>query len=140
MSTCVLMIEDDREMVILGKLILEREGYEFIAAYDGKSGLETLNTHRDKVDLVLLDIMLPKMYGWEVLKQIKAAAEMNHIPVVMLTARHYLEDEVETSQYADLYSAYVVKPFVVRELLDTIAEVLGSGKADDDRDDQPEPG
>lgn len=140
MSTCVLMIEDDREMVILGKLILEREGYEFIAAYDGRSGLEILDTHKEKVDLVLLDIMLPKMYGWEVLKQIKAAAEMNHIPVVMLTARHYLEDEVETSQYADLYSAYVVKPFVVRELLDTIAEVLGSGKADDDRNDQPESG
>lgn len=124
MSTCILMIEDDREMVILGKLILEREGYEFMAAYDGASGLETLSNNKDKVDLVLLDIMLPKMYGWEVLKQIKATADMNQVPVVMLTARHYLEDEVETSQYADLYSAYVVKPFVVRELLDTIANVL----------------
>ncbi|MEM7033527.1 MAG: response regulator [Chloroflexota bacterium] len=130
MSTCVLMIEDDREMVILGKLILEREGYEFKATYDGLSGLDLLKENKDTVNLVLLDIMLPQMYGWEVLRQIKSSEDLKHIPVVMLTARHYLEDEVETSQYADLYSAYVVKPFVVRELLDTIANVLGDVKND----------
>jgi DNA-binding response OmpR family regulator len=125
MSARILMIEDDREMVTLGKLILEREGYEFIAAYDGDEGLKILAEKKDEIDLVLLDIMLPQMYGWEVLKKIKTDKATKHIPVIMLTARHYLEDETETSSYADLYSAYIVKPFVVRELLDKIALVLG---------------
>jgi len=129
MSTCILMIEDDQEMVILGKLILEREGYEFIPAYTGQEGLETLQENKPKIDLILLDIMLPQMYGWEVLERIKADETTKKIPVIMLTARHYLEDEKETSRYADLFSAYVVKPFVVRELLDTIATVLS--RADD---------
>ncbi|NIT61715.1 MAG: response regulator [Aliifodinibius sp.] len=125
MSARILMIEDDREMVTLGKLILEREGYEFISAYDGDEGLKILAEKKNEIDLILLDIMLPQTYGWEVLTKIKTDKATKHIPVIMLTARHYLEDEIETNRYADLYSAYIVKPFVVRELLDKIALVLG---------------
>lgn len=124
MSARVLMIEDDQEMVVLGKLILEREGYEFVSAGAGEEGLEILAKQADRIDLVLLDIMLPNMYGWDVLEHIKKDDKSKHIPVIMLTARHQMEDEGETSQYADLYSAYVVKPFVVRELLDNIAKIL----------------
>lgn len=124
MTASILMIEDDREMVILGKLILEREGYDFMSAYSGLEGLNLLHENKDTVSLILLDIMLPKMYGWEVLEKIKADDSVKNIPIIMLTAKHYLEDETEANQYADLYSAYVVKPFVVRELLDTIKSVL----------------
>ncbi len=128
MSTCILMIEDDQEMVTLGQLILEREGYEFLAAYNGHEGLALLAEKKEAIDLILLDIMLPQMYGWEILEKIKADETTQHIPVIMLSARHYLEDEVETNIYADLFSAYVVKPFVVRELLDKIAKVLGDSE------------
>jgi two-component system alkaline phosphatase synthesis response regulator PhoP len=124
MKACILMIEDDREMVTLGKLILEREGYQFVSAFNGHDGLKILTDHKPGISLVLLDIMLPQMYGWEVLERIKADEITKHIPVIMLTARHYLEDEVETNNYAKLFSGYVVKPFVVRELLDKIASVL----------------
>ena len=124
MSACVLMIEDDREMVVLGKLILEREGYDFISASDGRTGLQLLAENVNKIDLILLDIMLPEVYGWEILEKVKSNEATKHIPVIMLTARHPLEDESESSHYATLYSAYVVKPFVVRELLDRIAQVL----------------
>ena len=124
MAACILMIEDDREMVTLGKLILEREGYKFMSAFNGQDGLKVLTDHKGEVSLVLLDIMLPQMYGWEVLERIKADETTKHIPVIMLTARHYLEDEGETNNYARLFSGYVVKPFVVRELLDKIANVL----------------
>jgi DNA-binding response OmpR family regulator len=124
MAACILMIEDDREMVTLGKLILEREGYKFMSAFNGQDGLKVLTDHKAEVSLVLLDIMLPQMYGWEVLERIKADETTKHIPVIMLTARHYLEDEGETNNYARLFSGYVVKPFVVRELLDKIANVL----------------
>jgi CheY-like chemotaxis protein len=124
MSKCILMIEDDREMVTLGRLILEREGYEVLAAYDGASGLELLRQEDGKVDLLLLDIMMIGMDGWQVLTEMKADKNLRHIPVIMLTARHYLEDEDETASYADKFEHYVVKPFVVRDLLEKIAEVL----------------
>ncbi len=121
MAPQILMIEDDREMVTLGRLILEREGYRVLSAYSGQEGLELLNEHYNDIDLVLLDVMLPGMYGWEILEHIKSDEKTKHIPVIMLTARHYLEDEVETGKYADLFSEYVVKPFVVRDLLQKIA-------------------
>jgi len=124
MTTHILMIEDDKEMVTLGKLILEREGYVVSYAYNGEDGLKFIAENKDNIDLLLLDIMLPNIYGWEILEQVKADETTRHIPVIMLTARHYLEDEGETSKYADLFSDYVVKPFVVRDLLNKIAAVL----------------
>lgn len=126
MPAKILMIEDDREMVTLGKLILEKEGYSVLAAYNGKEGLEKIYANKDSIDLILLDVMLPNIYGWEILERIKADETTKHIPVIMLTARHYLEDEVETGKYAEMFSDYVVKPFVVRTLLNKIAEILAT--------------
>ena len=120
----ILMIEDDREMVTLGKLILEREGYDVVAAYGGAEGLELLQREDAGVDLLLLDIMMIGVDGWQVLTAVKADEKLRHIPVIMLTARHYLEDEEQTANYADKFEHYIVKPFVVRDLLAKIAEVL----------------
>jgi len=120
----ILMIDDDREMVTLGKLILEREGFEVLYAYNGAQGLEILNKPDSHVDLVLLDIMMVGMDGWQVLEAIKADEKHKHLPVIMLTARHYLEDESETSNYAGMFDGYVVKPFVVRDLLGKINNLL----------------
>jgi DNA-binding response OmpR family regulator len=120
----ILMIEDDREMVTLGKLILEREGYDVVAAYGGAEGLEFLQREDAAIDLLLLDIMMIGVDGWQVLTAVKADAKLRHIPVIMLTARHYLEDEEQTANYADKFEHYIVKPFVVRDLLAKIAEVL----------------
>ena len=123
MAKRILMIEDDREMVTLGQFILEREGYEVLVAYSGTEGLQLLR-HETGVDLLLLDIMMIGMDGWQVLTEVKSDEELRHIPVIMLTARHYLEDEDETATYSDKFEHYVVKPFVVRDLLAKIAEVL----------------
>jgi DNA-binding response OmpR family regulator len=120
----ILMIEDDREMVTLGKLILEREGYDVVAAYGGAEGLEFLQREDAAIDLLLLDIMMIGVDGWQVLTAVKADEKLRHIPVIMLTARHYLEDEEQTANYADKFEHYIVKPFVVRDLLAKIAEVL----------------
>jgi two-component system alkaline phosphatase synthesis response regulator PhoP len=124
MAKRILMIEDDREMVTLGKLILEREGYEVLVAYGGAEGLNLLRQEDSNVDLLLLDIMMTGMDGWQVLTEVKTDQKLRHIPVIMLTARHYLEDEDETATYADKFEHYVVKPFVVRDLLAEIAKVL----------------
>jgi len=118
----ILMIEDDKEMITLGVLILEKQGYTVLSATNGPDGLEILR--HDPVDLVLLDIMMDDMDGWEVLDQIKADPDLKQIPVIMLTARHYLEDEQETARHADQYDGYIVKPFIVRELVEGVRKVL----------------
>ena len=123
MAYRILMIDDDREMVALGKLILEREGFEVLFAYGGREGLEILN--ENEVHLVLLDIMMLGMDGWQVLETIKNDEKYAHLPVIMLTARHYLEDESKTTDYASMFDGYVVKPFVVRDLLGKIRRLLG---------------
>lgn len=119
----ILMIDDDAEMVALGKLILEREGFDVLFAYNGREGLALLD-RESNVDLILLDIMMVGMDGWQVLEIIKKNEKHAHIPVIMLTARHYLEDESKTTDYASLFAGYVVKPFVVRDLLGKINKLL----------------
>ena len=94
------------------------------AAHGGAEGLELLQREDAAIDLLLLDIMMIGVDGWQVLTAVKADEKLRHIPVIMLTARHYLEDEEQTANYADKFEHYIVKPFVVRDLLAKIAEVL----------------
>ena len=129
MTHRILMIDDDREMVTLGKLILEREGFEVLSAYNGAEGLQTLEKEGSRVDLILLDIMMVGMDGWQVLENIKKDPKHADIPVIMLTARHYLEDESETANYAHMFDEYVVKPFVVRDLMGKINKLIEVGSA-----------
>ncbi len=124
MTHRILMIDDDREMVTLGKLILEREGFEVLSAYSGAEGLQLLNKEASNVELILLDIMMIGMDGWQVLEKIKSEPKYADIPVIMLTARHYLEDESETANYAHMFDEYVVKPFVVRDLMSKINRLI----------------
>jgi DNA-binding response OmpR family regulator len=120
----IMMIEDDEEMIALGELILAKEGFEVLSATNGRAGLQLL---RDaEVDLVLLDIMMDGMDGWQVLEAIKANDRLCQIPVIMLTARHYLEDEEVTAKHAGQFVSYVVKPFVVRELVQEVRKVLSA--------------
>jgi CheY-like chemotaxis protein len=118
----ILMIEDDEEMIALGELILEKEGFDVLSATSGPIGLEILRNA--PVDLVLLDIMMEGMDGWETLERIKSDKKMEQIPIIMLTARPYLEDKQQADLYADQFESYVVKPFVVRELVDKVKKVL----------------
>lgn len=120
----ILMIEDERETVTLAKLILEREGFEVIGAYSGLDGLAILDQEDSHIDLVLLDIMMIGMDGWQVLKEIRANKQTAHLPVIMLTARHYLDNQPEASSYADLYDGYIDKPIMVTELLGKIKGLI----------------
>ena len=129
MTHRILMIDDDREMVTLGKLILEREGFEVLSAYNGTEGLQTLEKEGSPVDLILLDIMMVGMDGWQVLETIKKDPKHADIPVIMLTARHYLEDESETANYSHMFDEYVVKPFVVRDLMGKINKLIEGDSA-----------
>lgn len=124
MAHRILMVDDDREMLTLGRLILEREGFEVVSANNGLAGLEALKKEENRIDLILLDIMMLGMDGWQVLQTVKNDEHLSKIPVIMLTARHYLENESETSTYAGLFDGYVVKPFVVKDLIGKIKGLL----------------
>ena len=118
----VLIIEDDADMIELLGVILRRGNYEPVSALGGEEGLRML---RDgKADLILLDLMMEDMSGWKVLEQIKADEDLARIPVLIVSARHYLEDPIQTEAHADLFEGYLVKPFVVRDLLHQIEEAL----------------
>lgn len=118
----ILMIEDDEEMIALGELILSKEGFEVLPASSGPVGLDLLRDN--PVDLILLDVMMDEMDGWQVLDAIQADEQLAQTPVIMLTARHYLEDEEATTAHADQFVSYVVKPFVVRELVEEVRKIL----------------
>ena len=117
MPTKVLIVEDDGNIAELLHLYLEKEGFDTQVAADGGKGVELFRSFRP--DLVLLDIMLPVMDGWSVLKKIR---EGDKTPVIMLTAKGELNDKVQGLEGGA--DDYIVKPFEMKEVLARIHAVL----------------
>ena len=117
MAKKVLIVEDDSNIAELLHLYLEKEGFETQVARDGGKGVELFRSFQP--DLVLLDIMLPVMDGWSVLRKIR---EGSKIPVIMLTAKGELEDRVTGLESGA--DDYIVKPFEMKEVLARIHAVL----------------
>lgn len=117
----ILCIEDDQEMVDLIRLILTRRGFEVFGALGGSSGLEVIRD--EKPDLILLDLMMPEMDGWEVYQQIKSDKTIQNIPVIVVTAKAQSIDRVLGLHIAKV-DDYISKPFSPQELLDSIESVL----------------
>jgi len=124
-SRKIVYIEDEQEMIDLVRLILARKGYEVIGASGGREGLDL--ARRLLPDVVLLDLMMPDMDGWEVYQQMKADAVTRHIPVIVVTAKAQNIDKVLGLHIAKVED-YISKPFSPKELLDSLERVLaGSG-------------
>ena len=117
MPTKVLIVEDDGNIAELLHLYLEKEGFDTQVAADGGKGVELFRSFRP--DLVLLDIMLPVMDGWSVLRKIR---EGDKTPVIMLTAKGELGDKVQGLEGGA--DDYIVKPFEMKEVLARIHAVL----------------
>lgn len=124
MGNRLLMIDDNREMVNIARLILERQGFEILAAYSGAEGLAILDKEGDQIDLILLDIMMFGMDGWQVLETIKKSEQHAHIPVVMLTSLPPHEAEIAIAKHAAMLNGYIVKPFVISKLVNTIKQLV----------------
>ncbi len=117
----ILVVDDELDMLMAIKLRLEASGYEVATATDG---LEGLNAARKlKPDIIILDIMLPKMNGYKVSRFLKFDEEYKHIPVIMLTALS--GDEDRTTGVETGANAYITKPFETQELVDTVRRFLG---------------
>ncbi len=118
----LVCIEDEPEMIDLVRLILSRKGFNVIGANGGVEGLEVVR--REKPDLILLDLMMPDMDGWEVYQQIKADEELREIPVVVVTAKAQSIDKVLGLHIAKV-DDYITKPFGPQELLESVEKILG---------------
>ena len=117
MATKVLIVEDEKNIAELLHLYLEKEGFETAVAGDSGKGVELFRSFHP--DLVLLDIMLPVMDGWSVLKKIR---ENDKTPVIMLTAKGETDDKVNGLEMGA--DDYIVKPFEMKEVLARIHAVL----------------
>ncbi|PKO11122.1 MAG: two-component system response regulator [Chloroflexi bacterium HGW-Chloroflexi-2] len=117
----IVYIEDDLEMTYLIKMILERKGYEIISTNDGMEGFEIIE--REKPDLVLLDLMMPNIDGWDIYHQLKSNENTNQIPVIVISAKAQPIDKVLGIQIAKVNN-YISKPFKPQELLESIESIL----------------
>ena len=118
----VLIIEDDPDMIDLLNVILRRGGYQPVSALGGQEGLRVLR--EEGADLILLDLMMDDISGWRVLELVKQDESLRSIPVLIVSARHFLEDPDQTAAHSGLFEGYLVKPFIVRDLLTKIVEAL----------------
>jgi len=117
----ILIIEDEIGMVEMLKLRLEANGYDVISALDGMAGLE--KARKEKPDLIILDLMLPKMDGYKVCALLKKDTQYAKIPIILFTARAQESDkQMGKDVGAD---AYITKPFEPQVLLGKIKELLG---------------
>jgi len=114
----VLVVDDERNIVELTRLYLSNDGYTVLSAYDGLEALEMIREERP--DLVVLDIMLPNLDGWELCRRLRQGG--NDVPIIMLTARGEDVDRIVGLELGA--DDYVVKPFNPRELVARVKAVL----------------
>jgi DNA-binding response OmpR family regulator len=120
----ILLVDDEKDLVETVTFRLEAMGYEVIPAYDGQEGLD--KAKKQKPDLIILDLMLPKMDGYKVCRLLKFDEKYKHIPILMFTARAQEADK-KTGQEVGA-DDYITKPFEPQALLAKIKELLKSNE------------
>lgn len=127
----ILVVEDEKRLQDVVRIYLEREGYRVSQAYDGEDALRLLT--KEKIDLVLLDVMLPHIDGWQVCERIR---EDSDVPIIMVTARTQEYDKIKGFDLG--VDDYVSKPFSPRVLVKRIQAVLrrSMGLKSEDKTDQ----
>ncbi len=124
MAERILIIDDERDLVFATKLFLETEGFEVCGAYDGHEALDLVAGDRRLPDLVILDVYMPRMSGWDVLRMIRASERTRDLPVIMLTAA---DQPTDLARGWDLgVDWYQTKPFDMDDLVAVIRRVLST--------------
>jgi DNA-binding response OmpR family regulator len=121
MAEKILIVDDETNIVISLEFLLKQAGYAIEIARNGEEALEKVGSFQP--DLILLDVMMPKINGFEVSRRIRENSDWHAIKIVMLTAKGR---EVEVTKGMSLGAdAYVIKPFSTKELMATIGQILG---------------
>lgn len=116
----ILVVDDERPTTRLLQINLEAEGYEVLTAFDGREALQSLEGR--KPDLIILDLLLPQMDGYEVLEHIRADPRTRDIPVILLTGRRSPDEIAEGWRYE--IDLYLTKPYNVDDLLALVRRVV----------------
>ncbi len=122
MSQKILVADDEPNIVISLEYLMKREGYTVLVARDGQEALDMIA--RDRPDLVLLDVMMPKKSGFEVCQAVRASEELQATKILMLTAKG--RDTDVAKGLALGADAYMTKPFSTRELVQKVADMLAA--------------
>jgi two-component system alkaline phosphatase synthesis response regulator PhoP len=123
MSKKVLIVDDEPNVAISVEFLMRQEGFEVLVAHDGEQGLARIRA--DRPDLVVLDIMMPKLDGFEVCRAVRADPSLAGVRILMLSAKGRAAEIAKgLSLGAD---AYIPKPFSTRELVAKVKELLGTG-------------
>ena len=132
MKKVVLIVDDEVRMRKLIKDFLKQKDYEILEAGDGEEALTIYNEKKDEIDLILLDVMMPKLDGWSVLRQIRQ--NNKKVAVVMLTARSEEQDELFGFELG--VDEYITKPFSPKLMVARVEAILRRSKeADDNKSD-----
>ena len=121
MAQKILVIDDEPDLVKAIKIRLNQFGFEVIVAYNGGEGAK--KAKEEKPDLILVDILMPEMDGFQTLGKLKQDSSTKSIPVIMLTAKSQLDDVIEATNLGAV--DYVVKPFDYRILVEKIKKSIG---------------
>lgn len=121
----VIYFEDDKDMVELVRIILGREGYQISGIAEGQAGIKAVQ--QEVPDIILLDLMLPDMDGWEIYQQLKHDESTTDIPVIIITAKAQSIDKVLGLEIAKV-DDYISKPFTPQELIDRVGKVISGRK------------
>lgn len=122
MAKRILLVDDERDLVFYTKLFLEEQGYEVLTAYDGAQALEVLEEERP--DLIILDVVMPRVSGWDVMRELRDDPDRADIPILMLTAR--AEDADKARGWELGVTWYQTKPFELDELAMIVERILAS--------------
>lgn len=120
MTKKILVVDDERDIVETLKFILEVEGFDCIVAYDGEEALNLAKTKNP--DLIILDVMLPKINGYKVCRLLKFDSKYKHIPILMVTAKTQDEDKIIGEETGA--NEYVTKPFDIEMLTKLVKQYL----------------
>lgn len=119
MDNCILVVDDESRMRKLIKDFLVAKGYSILEAEDGEKALEVFEENKKKINLVILDVMMPKLDGWSVLRQIRQDSK---VPIIMLTARGEEQDELFGFELG--VDEYISKPFSPKILVARVEAIL----------------
>lgn len=121
----ILLVDDDADFVEATKLILESKSYDVVVSYDGKEGLKKVQT--EEPNLIILDVMMPEMDGYEVCAKLKSDPRFKHIPVLLLTA---VGEAISTTKYTKEMGMkieaddYIPKPVELNELVERVENLF----------------
>ena len=121
-NSTILIVDDEQRMRTLIKDFLEKKEYKILQAKDGEEALEIFNIEKDSISLIVLDVMMPKLDGWSVLRQIR---QISQVPIIMLTARGEEQDELFGFELGA--DEYISKPFSPKILVARIEAILKRG-------------